>query len=260
MSRTAAAHRRRAAVAVAGLALTAAAAGCADDETTLTVLAAASLREPMEQLAADLEAEHDGVEVRLSFAGSSELASQVLQGAPADVLVTADEPTMARVADAGLADGAPELVATNRMTIATPPGNPSEVESVDDLGEDHGGDLDLVVCAPQVPCGAAAQRVAETAGVTLAPVSEESKVTDVVAKVAAGEADAGIVYVTDTAGRDDLDAVEIPDRLNTTTAYPAAALTGSAHPELAREMTDLVVADGAGEGRGRLAAAGFEAP
>ena len=99
----------------------------------------------MEQLAADLEAEHDGVEVRLSFAGSSELASQVLQGAPADVLVTADEPTMHRVVDAGLADGAPELVATNRMTIATPPGNPAEVETVDDLGEDHGGDLDLVV-------------------------------------------------------------------------------------------------------------------
>src|SRR6476661_4772310 len=126
------------------------------------------------------EAEHPGTSVALSFAGSSDLASQISQGAPADVFASADTANMKKVQDAGLADGTPENFATNTLAIAVPPGNPAGVTSLKDLARPG---IKLVTCARQVPCGAAAARVAQAAGLTLSPVSEENAVTDVLGKV-----------------------------------------------------------------------------
>lgn len=231
--------------------------GAGDDAQELTVFAAASLQEPFEELARDLEAEHPGLRVTLSFAGSSDLVAQLSEGAPADVLATADETTMGTAVDAGVVSGVPELFASNTMTIVVPTGNPAGITSLADLAS---GDAAVVVCAPQVPCGAATERIEEASGITLTPVSEESKVTDVLGKVSSGEADAGIVYATDAARSSEVEAVEIPAQDGTTTRYPVVVLTDSKNTELAEEFAALVVADGTGQGKGRLEDAGFAAP
>ncbi|WP_148574415.1 molybdate ABC transporter substrate-binding protein [Nocardioides caldifontis] len=235
-------------------------AGCGaggrdDGRTTLVVYAAASLTATFEQLGERFEAEHEGVDVELAFAGSSDLVAQLQGGAPADVLASADETTMQKAVDDGLVAGGPRVFATNTMRIAVPPDNPAGVESLEDLAA---GDLALVVCAPQVPCGAAAQEVAETAGVTLAPVSEEQSVTDVLAKVSSGEADAGLVYVTDVlAAGDAVRGIDFPESGAAENAYPVAVLEEADEPELAREFVDLLLGD---EGRRVLADAGFGTP
>lgn len=233
------------------------ATGAAAQERDLTVFAAASLQQTFEQLGKDLEAQHPGLTVTFSFAGSSDLVAQLTEGAPADVLATADEANMDKAVTADLVAGAPRLFATNSMTIAVPAGNPAGVTSFADLTKEG---TTVVVCAPQVPCGAATERVEASTGVTLTPASEESKVTDVLGKVASGEADAGIVYVTDAAGSTDVETVQIPRRDNTTNGYPVAVLEGSDDAGLAQEFANLVVADGQGRGQGRLQGAGFAAP
>lgn len=229
------------------------------EERTLTVLAAASLRDVFTDLAADFEAEHEGVTVALSFAGSSDLGDQILAGAPADVFASADERTMTRVVDAGDASD-PVAFATNTLTIVTPPGNPAGVETFADLARD---DVKVVVCAPEVPCGGATDTVAEAAGVTIHRVSEEASVTDVLAKVTSGEADAGLVYVTDaTLAGDAVDVVDVPETDAALNVYPIALVAASegAGPEqveVARAWIDLVTGDA---GQAALAAAGFGAP
>ena len=162
--------------------------------TTLTVYAASSLTSSFEELGEDFEQTHDGVEVQFNFAGSSDLVSQIQSGAPADVFASADEANMEKLTSDGLNGSDPELFATNTLEIAVPPDNPAGVSSLQDLTKPT---LNLVICAPEVPCGAAAAAVADAAGVRLQPVSEEQSVTDVLAKVTSGEADAGLVYVTD---------------------------------------------------------------
>ncbi|MBE9939969.1 molybdate ABC transporter substrate-binding protein [Cellulosimicrobium cellulans] len=229
------------------------------EDRTLTVLAAASLRDVFTDLAADFEAEHDGVTVALSFAGSSDLGDQILAGAPADVFASADERSMARVVDAGDAAD-PVAFATNTLTIVTPPGNPAGVETFADLARD---DVKVVVCAPEVPCGGATDTVAEAAGVTLHRVSEEASVTDVLSKVTSGEADAGLVYVTDaTLAGDDVEVVDVPETSAALNVYPIALVAAAedAGPEqvaLAQAWVDLVTGDA---GQAALAAAGFGAP
>ena len=165
---------------------------------TVTVFAAASLKASFTDLAAQFEAKNPGAKVMLSFAGSSDLAAQIAQGAPADVFASADTKNMAKLADARLLDGAAANFATNVLEIAVPPSNPASILSFADLAKPG---VKVVLCASQVPCGAAADAVEQAAGVTLAPVSEESSVTDVLGKVTSGEADAGLVYVTDEIGR-----------------------------------------------------------
>jgi molybdate transport system substrate-binding protein len=156
----------------------------------ITVFAAASLKATFTELARTFEAENPGTTVTLSFAGSSDLASQISQGAPADVFASADTANMKKLQDAGLADGMPKDFATNTLAIAVRPGNPAGIAALKDLARPG---LKLVTCAPQVPCGSAAAKVAEAAGVALSPVSEENAVTDVLGKVTSGEADAGLV-------------------------------------------------------------------
>jgi len=226
-----------------------------DDETTLTVFAAASLTATFSELGEKFEADHDGVEVTFNFGGSSDLVSQIQQGAPADVFASADTANMDKLTADGLQDGDPQVFASNTLEIAVPPGNPADIDSFADLAEPG---VNLAVCAPEVPCGAATERVEEASGVTLNPVSEEQSVTDVLAKVTSGEADAGLVYVTDvkTAG-DDVEGIPFPESDSAVNTYPIVALAESTHADLAQEFVDLVLSD---EGQAVLEEAGFAKP
>lgn len=247
---------------VAGLAtlglllpLAACGGGSEGNTSTLTVYAAASLTATFEQIGQEFEAEHDGVDVQLSFGGSSDLVTQIQEGAHADVFASADTANMDKLTGDGLASGDPEDFATNTLEIAVPPGNPAGITSLQDLAD---AGVDLVVCAPEVPCGAAARAVADRAGVTLSPVSEEQSVTDVLAKVASGEADAGLVYRTDVLGAGDgVEGIEFPESSTVVNTYPIVAVEGSDHPDLAREFVELVVGE---TGRRILADAGFGPP
>lgn len=219
---------------------------------TLTVYAAASLTGTFTELAADFEAARPGVRVALNFGGSADLAAQIQQGAPADVFASADAATMARVTADGLHAQDPRTFASNTLTIITPRDNPAGVRSFTDLTRD---DVALVVCAPAVPCGAATAQLAEIAGPSLTPVSEEQNVKDVLAKVTAGEADAGLVYVTDAiAAGDAVRTVAVPQAGAAANTYPIVALRDSEHADLATAFVALVLSDA---GRSVLAAAGF---
>lgn len=224
------------------------------ESSTLTVFAAASLTDTFEQLADQFADSHDGVDVQLSFAGSSDLVTQVQEGAPADVIATADEQTMRQLVDAEDVAVAPQTFVSNTLVIAVPAGNPEGITGFDDLANP---DLDVVVCAPQVPCGAATSAVAESAGVGLQAVSEEPAVTDVLGKVANGQADAGLVYRTDAAGSDAVDAVEFPESADAVNLYPIAPLADAENADLAQQFTDFVLSD---EARAVFDDAGFAAP
>ena len=236
-------------------------AACGDDggdaqggRTELTVFAAASLTKTFEELEREFEAAHSDVDVKLSFGGSSDLVAQITEGASADVFASADTANMDKLVAAGLAEGEPREFATNTLTIAVPPGNPAGITSLADLAEK---DVDLVLCQPEVPCGSAAAKVASAAGLAFHPVSEEQSVTDVLAKVAAGEADAGLVYVTDVAAAGDkVEGIAFPESSEAVNHYPIVAVEGSRHARLAQQWIDLVL----GAGRKVLAAAGFGAP
>lgn len=158
----------------------------------VTVFAAASLRTAFDDIAELFEQQHPGVEVKpIVYDGSSTLVTQLQEGARADVLATADEQSMELVVDDGLASG-PEIFATNTLVVVTPADNPGDVTSLGDLA-----DVVTVLCAPEVPCGKASATLLDAAGVTVKPASLEQNVTAVLRKVAAGEADAGLVYATD---------------------------------------------------------------
>lgn len=225
-------------------------AGCgAPGPDTLTVLAAASLTRSF----TDLGHEFTGAAVDLTFAGSADLLSQLNQGAGADVFAAADTATMDKAADAGLLNGPPVPFASNTVTIAVTPGNPKGIKSFQDLAR-----ASLVVCAVQVPCGAAFPALQARAGVRLTPVSEESAVTDVLDKVIAGQADAGLVYVTDAqAAGSRITAVSFPEAAGATNTYQIAALNSSPNPALAHRFVDLVTGP---TGRRVLEAAGFGPP
>ncbi|MBZ5741320.1 molybdate ABC transporter substrate-binding protein [Nocardioides mangrovi] len=224
-------------------------------DTTLTVYAAASLTSTFEKIADEFEAAHDGVEVKLSFGGSSDLVTQIQEGAPADVFASADTANMDKLVDADLTGADPQDFATNTLEIATPPDNPAGIASFQDLAKDG---VDLVVCAPEVPCGAATQTMADKLGLTLHPVSEEESVTDVLAKVTSGEADAGVVYVTDvTAAGDAVNGVTFPESGKVVNTYPIAPVADSKNADLADEFIQMVVGD---TGQQILGDAGFGQP
>ena len=240
-------------VLLAALTLSLAGAGaCAgDDEDAggdITVFAAASLTSAYEELGALYEEQHDGATVELNFAASSELAVQIAEGAAVDVFASADQVNMDKVANE--VDGEPSIFATNRLTILTEPGNPKGIEDVAGLADPE---LIIVSCGPEVPIGAYSQEVFETAGVDVEIDSEEADVKAVVNKVVLGEADAGLVYVTDAvAAGDAVASVEIPDDLNVVAEYPIAALDADG-----AAFRDLVLSE---EGQAILAEYGFAAP
>lgn len=240
-----------------GVALLLAVSGCsqAAGSTELTVFAAASLTETFGVLEREFERAHPGVDVRLSFGGSSRLAEQIAEGAPADVFAAADEKSMTTVASAGLVDGRASVFATNTLTIAVEPGNPKRIEGVEDLASDG---LVVVTCAAVVPCGRASAGVAKAAGVRLKPASEEPDVKSVLGKVVAGEADAGLVYVTDVRAADGkVEGVPIAEGAATPNRYPIAALRDSQNSDMARAFTRFVLGD---SGQRVLMQAGFGAP
>jgi molybdate transport system substrate-binding protein len=255
--------RRLAVLTMVILLLGASVAACGDDgdggsggqDVTLTVYAAASLTQTFEQIGAEFESEHDGVKVDFSFGGSSDLVAQIQQGAPADVFASADTANMDKLtADDPQADD-PQNFASNTLEIATPPGNPAGITSFADLAQDG---LNVVVCAPEVPCGAATVKAEEATGVTLQPVSEEQSVTDVLAKITSGEADAGLVYVTDVTGAGDaVTGVPFPESSDIVNTYPIVVLEDSEHADLADDFVDLVLGE---TGQAILEEAGFAQP
>ncbi len=221
----------------------------------LTVFAAASLKSAFTAIGERFTTDNPGVSVDFSFAGSSDLVTQLTQGAPADVFAAADTRNMDKAAAAGLLAGDPVNFATNSLAIVVAPGNPKGIRSFQDLSR---SDLSVVVCAPPVPCGGATDRLEQATGVTLAPVSEESSVTDVLGKVTAGQADAGVVYVTDAAGAGDkVTVVAFPEAAGAVNTYPVAVLEQATDVELARRFVDLVTGEA---GQKELSKAGFATP
>ncbi len=219
------------------------------------VFAAASLKGTFSEIGKQFEAANDGVTVKFNFAGSSDLVAQIAQGAPADVFASADTKNMDKATADDLVEGTPVNFAKNSLQIATPPDNPGKVDSLDDLTR---SDVKVVVCAAEVPCGAAAVGVEKAAGIDIKPVSEEQSVTDVLGKVISGEADAGLVYVTDikTSG-DKVHGVTFPEAADVVNTYPVAALSGSKHADVAEAFAAYVAGP---TGQAVLAAAGFAKP
>lgn len=222
---------------------------------TITVFAAASLKATFTKLASDFEAKNPGTKITLNFAGSSDLVTQITQGAPADVFASADTKNMTKLSDAKLIDGTASNFATNVLEIAVPPSNPASISSFSDLAKPG---VKVVVCAPQVPCGAATDKVERATGSTLTPVSEESSVTDVLGKVISGEADAGLVYVTDvkTAG-DKVKGIPFAESDNAVNTYPIATVGTSRNKDLAAAFVATVTGS---EGKKVLNDAGFGTP
>lgn len=259
--------RKLASVIAAGALLTGL-AGCAPAEPAaspgagepalsgaITVFAAASLKATFTELADAFEAAHPGTTVALNFAGSSDLVTQIVEGAPADVFASADATNMAKLTDADLVDGMPVNFATNTLTIAVPPGNPAGIGSFADLAAPG---VKTVVCAPQVPCGAATVTVELATGVTLAPVSEESSVTDVLGKVISGEADAGLVYLTDAiAAADTVRGIDFAESSEAVNTYPIAAVGAGRNAARAAAFVDYVTG---AAGQKVLRSAGFGTP
>jgi molybdate transport system substrate-binding protein len=197
---------------------------------TVTVFAAASLTDAFEEISRGL----DDLDVEFNFLASSDLAAQVIEGAPADVFASADEVNMARVVDEGLARD-PVVFAENRLSIAVPEGNPGGIESLSDLDDP---DLVVALCNAQCPAGRYAIEAFESAGISVEPDSLEADVRGVLTRVGLGEADAGVVYVTDIAADPDVEGVDIPAEDNVVTTYPIAALEDA--PEEASEFVSYV--------------------
>ncbi|WP_232681640.1 molybdate ABC transporter substrate-binding protein [Nocardioides sp. R-C-SC26] len=230
-------------------------AGAEAGEKELTVLAAASLTETFTALGEEFEKTHDGVDVTFAFDSSATLAAQAVEGAPADVLATADLRTMDDAVAGGAIDGDPQTFATNVMTLVVPADNPAGISSFADL--DKPG-VDYVLCVETAPCGVVGAALIADGGITADPASLEVDVKAVLAKVASGEADAGLVYVTDaTAAGADVVSIEIPGAETQLLEYPIGVLEQTGDDDLAAEFIELVLSD---EGRRVLADAGFGAP
>jgi len=227
----------------------------AEKSRTVTVYAAASLKATFTRIASEFEAANPGTKVTLNFAGSSDLATQISQGAPADVFASADTKNMAKLSEAKLIDGTASNFATNVLEIAVPPANPASISSFADLAKPG---VKVVACAPQVPCGSATEKVEKATGTTLKPVSEESSVTDVLGKVTSGEADAGLVYVTDVkSAGDKVKGITFSEAEQAVNTYPIATVGSSNNKELARAFVAMVTGS---EGRKVLSDAGFGTP
>jgi len=227
----------------------------------VTVFAAASLREVFEDLAKQLEATAPGTQVRLNFAGSQELRTQIEQGARVDVFASADTKHMGALEKVGALAGPARIFARNQLVIVVPKGNPAGVESIADLPKAKR----LVIGTPEVPIGNYTLQILDKASAKLGKdfkdkvmaqvVSRELNVRQILAKVTLGEADAAVVYRTDAlTAKDKLEVIAIPADLNVVAEYPIAVLKVAPHPKLAAAMVDLVLSS---DGQKRLAAAGF---
>ena len=244
---------RRSAVAIA-LAVTAAACGAEGSTANapadeVMVFAASSLRDAFSAIGRRFEAEQ-GVSAAFNFLSSSDLASQIEQGARADVFASADEANMQKVIDSGYTEAEPVVFARNTLEIVVPAGNPARIRGLDDLEAD---DLVISICNDECPAGAYAREIFDKAGVRVEADSLETEVKGVVTRVAIGEADAGIVYKTDVqAAEDDVEGIDIPADINVVAEYPIAALRNDS--AVATGFVDYVLSD---EGRTVLRKHGF---
>lgn len=236
---------------------------CGDDSDSatqaaagdVTVFAAASLTAAFTELGDAFMAENPDTHLVFNFAASSELVTQIDEGAAADVYASADLTNMTRLTDAGNNAGEPIVFATNRLSIIVAPGNPKAITGVADLSNDH---LIVVTCAIEVPCGKYAVQIFENAGVTVSPKSLEENVKAVVSKVVLGEADAGIVYETDVkAAGDDAAGVKVPADINVLASYPIVVTKEAGNPAGAQAFIDFVISP---HGLQILASYGFLAP
>ncbi|HET7326411.1 MAG TPA: molybdate ABC transporter substrate-binding protein [Nocardioidaceae bacterium] len=236
------------------LALATGCGGSSHASTTdeVVVFAAASLTEPFQRMADEVEAKHPGLDVTLSFGGSSSLAPQIVSGAPADVFASASPDTMQLAIDGGAVAEDPVLFAHNRLLIAVPVGNPAGIEKLADLADP---DLKLALCAPEVPCGAAAQKALKSGDVVTEPVTFETDVKAVLSKVLLGEVDAGLVYRTDVLAADgQVVGLEFEESAEAVNYYAIAPLTEAPNPEGAQMFIEFVQSK---RGRAILRDAGF---
>ena len=220
----------------------------------ITVLAAASLTQAFNQIGKDFEAKNPGSKVTFSFGSSATLASQIVQGAPADVFAAASPATMNTVTAAGAAN-APKDFASNTLEIAVPKGNPHKITGLQDFADES---RRIALCAPQVPCGAAAVKVFAEAKIVPKPDTLEQDVKATLQKVASDEVDAALVYKTDVlSAGDQVDGIEFPEAQRAINVYPIATLQESKSPALAQAFVDYVLSP---EGQTVLAKAGFAQP
>ncbi|MFI6485544.1 molybdate ABC transporter substrate-binding protein [Nonomuraea sp. NPDC050663] len=230
---------------------TAAAGGGAKE---LTVFAAASLTGTFTELGKTFEAAHPGVTVRFNFGSSATLAQQIVQGAPADVFAAASPATMKTVTDATLA-ASPATFVRNKLQIAVPAANPAKVDELKDLADPA---IKVALCAEQVPCGAAAVKALDAAGLKVTPVTLEQDVKATLTKVELGEVDAALVYKTDViASAGKVTGIEFPEADKAINDYPIATLSKAPTADLAKQFVDLVLSQ---QGKDVLTKAGFEAP
>jgi molybdate transport system substrate-binding protein len=222
---------------------------------TVTVFAAASLADAFRSIGHDFEAAHADTKVVLSFAGSSTLVRQITEGAPADVLATAVEDIMQKLVAAGGVDGAPRVFVRSRLAIVVAKGNPKRVTRLADLARPG---LTIALAAPAVPAGRYAVEAFKKAGVPPPAATNEADVKADVTRVASGDADAGVVYVTDVAaGGPSIEDVAIADAENVVARYPIATLKGAPNAAGARAFVEYVLSAPAQQ---ELATAGFLAP
>ncbi|HUH72484.1 MAG TPA: molybdate ABC transporter substrate-binding protein [Mycobacterium sp.] len=222
---------------------------------SIVVFAAASLKPVFTQIGRQFKTDNPGSGVDFEFAGSSELATELTQGAIADVFASADTAQMDTVAKAGLLAGNPTNFASNTLVIVTAPGNPKKIGAFADLTKPG---LNVVICQKPVPCGSATQRIEDSTGVHLNPVSEEPSVTDALDKVTSGQADAALVYVTDAiSAGDKVTTVNFPQAAGAVNVYPIAVLKKAPLPTLAQKFVALVTSD---NGQQILAGSGFAKP
>lgn len=226
------------------------------------VFAAASLNNAGDELAEAFAEDNDGTELEFNFAGSSKLVQQIEQGADADVFISADEENMDNALELPEFEGAePEVIATNLLVLATAPGNPAGIESLDDLKEGgSAADARIAVCADGVPCGTLANQVLDEEGITLDNPTEEANVSDVATKISTGEVDAGFIYSTDAKAlqensSEDVTVIDIADTVDIEpNKYPAALTTAGEDNEEATAFLEWLSSDRA---RGILESYGF---
>jgi molybdate transport system substrate-binding protein len=222
---------------------------------TVNVFAAASLTESFTEIGKDFEQTNPGARVTFTFAGSSALATQINQGAPADVFAAAAPANMTTVTAAGDGDGNPVTFVKNQLVIAVPKGNPKHIAGLADLKRT---DLKVALCAEQVPCGTAAKKAMTAAGVSFTPVTLEQDVKAALSKVKLGEVDAALVYRTDAkSAATDVDGVEFPESSGAINEYPIIVLKGAANKPGAQAFVAFVLSD---KGKAVLTKAGFQAP
>ena len=220
----------------------------------LTVLAAASLTDAFNQIGQDFQARNEGSTVTFSYGSSATLATQIAQGAPADVFAVASPATMKTVIATGAANTPTDFV-SNSLEIAVPKGNPHKITGLTDFADQS---KRVALCAPQVPCGAAAVKVFAVAKIVPKPDTLEQDVKATLQKVASNEVDAALVYKTDVlSAGDQVDGIAFPEAQQAINTYPIATLKESKSPELAEAFVDYVLSP---EGQAVLAKAGFAKP